>query len=323
MKDHYPTGTVRVTADTFVRAVTDITLARVVRDAGLAAFNHFRQPPRMDNQPVIRMNQDTLYSMAVLDLSTPATLVLPDCGGRYMSAQIISQDHYSTDFLHEPGEHLITAESVGARYAAVNVRFFVNINDKDDLLAVNALQDQLRIEQADHGKFEVPDWNYDSFVALRNDIQPLARHLKGIDGMFGPKDTVDPIVHMIGAAVGWGGLPSSESVYFTHAPKPGNEDKLHALTVGDVPCDAFWSVTMYNKLGFMEANPQNVQSFNNATVERNPDGSATIHLGPGGEGHPNYLPSPGEGWNYLVRVYLPHDIVLNGSWRFPTATPVE
>ncbi|HEY6665710.1 MAG TPA: DUF1254 domain-containing protein [Propionibacteriaceae bacterium] len=38
--------------------------------------------------PVIRMNRDTLYSTAVVDISAAATLTLPDNGGRYMSAMI-------------------------------------------------------------------------------------------------------------------------------------------------------------------------------------------------------------------------------------------
>ena len=43
---------------------------------------------------MIRSNQDTLYSGLVLDLSKPATLTLPEIGGRYMSAHVINQDHY-------------------------------------------------------------------------------------------------------------------------------------------------------------------------------------------------------------------------------------
>jgi hypothetical protein len=41
----------------------------------------------------IRMNRDTLYSAAVLDLSSPATVTLPETGGRYMGMRVINQDH--------------------------------------------------------------------------------------------------------------------------------------------------------------------------------------------------------------------------------------
>ena len=40
------------------------------------------------------MNQDTLYTGVVLDLSKPVQLTLPEVGGRYMSMQVVNQDHY-------------------------------------------------------------------------------------------------------------------------------------------------------------------------------------------------------------------------------------
>jgi hypothetical protein len=41
-------------------------------------FMHNREPAPVDNQPVIRMNRDTLYSFAVVDLSAGARLTVPD-----------------------------------------------------------------------------------------------------------------------------------------------------------------------------------------------------------------------------------------------------
>ena len=62
-------GTKPVNVDNFVRAESD----HMIR-ANMKAFNakvgqlvHVRKPTTPDNQPVIRMNQDTLYSGVVLD----------------------------------------------------------------------------------------------------------------------------------------------------------------------------------------------------------------------------------------------------------------
>ena len=46
------------------------------------------------NQPVIRMNVDTIYSSLVLDLSEPVEITLPEIDGRYQSMHVMSQDHY-------------------------------------------------------------------------------------------------------------------------------------------------------------------------------------------------------------------------------------
>ena len=42
------------------------------------------------------MNRDTLYSSAVFDLDASAvTVTLPDAGERFMSMQVMSEDHYT------------------------------------------------------------------------------------------------------------------------------------------------------------------------------------------------------------------------------------
>jgi hypothetical protein len=51
-------------------------------------FDHRREPATIDNQTVIRLNRDALYSAAVFDLDAgPITMTLPDAGKRFMSMQ--------------------------------------------------------------------------------------------------------------------------------------------------------------------------------------------------------------------------------------------
>jgi hypothetical protein len=87
----------------------------------------------------------------------------------------------------------------------------------------------------------------------------------------------------------------------------------------DVPVGAFWSVTVYNKDGFFEPNELNAYSKNNVTGKKNADGSMTIHFG-GDPGADNYLPIT-EGWNYLVRLYLPEMKFLRGIGVLPHLSP--
>lgn len=61
-----------VTVSNLVRAETDQYFSSVVEaSGGIGLFQHYRQPTPVENQQVIRMNRDTLYSAAVFDLSTP------------------------------------------------------------------------------------------------------------------------------------------------------------------------------------------------------------------------------------------------------------
>jgi hypothetical protein len=60
---------------------------------------------------------------------------------------------------------------------------------------------------------------------------------------------------------------------------------------------------------------------NNVTAKKNPDGSATVHFG-GDPSQSNFLPIT-PGWNYIVRMYQPDKEVINGTWKFPEAQPVQ
>ena len=63
------------------------------------------------------MNRDTLYSTAVVDLeASPATVMMPDAGGRFMAMQVVNEDHCTVTVVYNPGPHTFTKEQVGTRY---------------------------------------------------------------------------------------------------------------------------------------------------------------------------------------------------------------
>jgi hypothetical protein len=82
------------TLDTIDRAETNIAFRGTLkRTGGANKVVHSHQPTSIDNQPIVRMNRDTLYSAAVLDLRKPVTIILPETGGRDLSMHVINQDH--------------------------------------------------------------------------------------------------------------------------------------------------------------------------------------------------------------------------------------
>ena len=146
----------------------------------------------------------------------------------------------------------------------------------------------------------------------------LARGVDAFDHTFGRKEAVDPIKHLLGTASGWGGLPEQEAFYINVDPGfPAGEYKV---TVGDVPVDGFWSISVYNADGYFQANDRDAYSVNNITATPNDDGSVTVHLGGCGDDRPNCLPIM-DGWNYAVRLYRPRPEILDGTWTFPAAEP--
>jgi hypothetical protein len=308
-----------VTLDTFVRAETD-TAMRVMQDrVGVGAFEHSRQPTSLDDQPVIRMNRDTLYSGAVLDLSSPATVTLPETGGRYMGLLVINQDHYMRVY-SGAGDHKLTQDENGTRYAYLIVRTFVDAGNPEDIAVANSLQDKVQVKGGG-SELEIPDWDQSQLKALREALNALAAFGMDTSRAFGSEDSVEPIHYLVGAASGWGGNPPQEATgNLRYVEK--DDGTPYVLNVGEVPVDGFWSVTVYNKQGYMEPNDLDAYSFNNVTAKPNEDGSFTIHFGACDDGRVNCLPIQ-PGWNYTVRLYRPRDEILNGTFTFPGAEPVQ
>merc|ERR1719247_774991 len=127
--------------------------------------------------------------------------------------------------------------------------------------------------------------------------------------MFGKKGEVPLENHNCGTAVGWGGFTPEEAVYLFTYP---SSDAAHTLTLKDVPVNAFWSITVYDKDGFPQGDVYNI---NSAFATPSADGSVTIHFG-GDREAPNYM-DIFEGWTYTLRMYQPTEEYFNGSWTQP------
>ena len=309
-----------VNVHNFVRAETDLYLSRMVKGGSFGKFGHRRAPASIDDQDVVRMNRDTLYSSGVFDLdAAPVSVTLPDPGKRYMSMLIVSQDHYALDVVYGPGRFIYDKGQVGTRYVFILVRTLANAEQAKDIATANQLQDAIKVEQASIGSFKVPQWDTASQAKARDALSALGS-LGNTVNRFGRKEEVDPIDHLIGTAIGWGGNPRSAADYQSFYPPKNDGKTVHRLTVKDVPVDGFWSISVYNAKGYFEKNALGAYSLNNLTAKPNPDGSFTIQFGGCEKSPTNCLPIMA-GWNYTVRLYRPRKDILDGGWKFPEAKP--
>jgi hypothetical protein len=196
--------TLKVTAHNYVRAESDLQMKGYIESLNIFGnFYHSRQPYNVDNQVTVRGNRDTLYSFGVFDLRSPVTITLPETGGRYQSLMIVNQDHSIWSF-YGPRTGTLTEEKAGTRYAFLVIRTFMDPNeflvirtfmdpnDEQDMQAAYRLQDAVKFEQADVGKFEVPDWNKEEVEQMRETINVVASSLTDTSKMFGKKEELDP-----------------------------------------------------------------------------------------------------------------------------------
>ena len=92
---------ITVTNDNFVRAETNRMLVGLQAQAGgVNRWKHHREPASLDEQTVIRMNRDTLYSLAVVNISDGATVTVPE-----RRWPVPDGDGRQPGPLHQPGLH--------------------------------------------------------------------------------------------------------------------------------------------------------------------------------------------------------------------------
>ncbi len=185
---------VPVTADNFPRAESDLYFSNIVKDGGLGKFVHRREPATVNNQTIIRLNRDTLYSAAVFDLDAgPVTIILPEAGDRFMSFQVIDEDQYTSEVDYGAGTHVLSKDKIGTRYVLIGVRTLVDPANPNDVAVVHALQDKMKIEQpGGPGDLGVPHWDQASQKKMRATLLVLASTLPDTKRMFGPKTPLIP-----------------------------------------------------------------------------------------------------------------------------------
>lgn len=320
------TSVTPVTKANYAAAETEVILAEYVRkiakgtcSSGVGTFQHLKKAMDPADRTILRPNFDTLYSFAVLDLESPATVVLPEVG-RYQILEVVDQEHWIPLIADKPGRYKLTKENMGSRYVFAFVRTQVNMQDPADLKAAAAVQDQIGLEQATKGSFVSPNrYDMKEILALRADYNKRMQP-EGVTSemAFGKRGELSEELRNFGVAVGWGGLPKQGAVY--PFPKIVDSTDPHVLVLKDVPNDprAFWSVTVYDKDGFAVGKKYNV---NSAFAKANDKGEYVIRLG-GDPNQDNYLDIY-PGWNVAVRIYSPTEAYFNGSWTPPQFEPAQ
>ena len=306
---------VTVTPETYIRAETDVAFAGFQVKANGININDFeREATQLDNQPVIRMNRDTLYGGVVVDTEGGATITVPEAeDGRYISVLVIDNDHYAPAVYYEPGTYDLPT---GTRYVSLLYRVqLLDDSDPNDVATANALQDQFVIQANSAVPFSAPDWDVDSMLALRSEYE--AEFLKFAQfepDWMGPKGEVNEETRHLAAAGAWGLFPEEDAVYINYAGPP-DPTQCYSATYDTPETEAFWSITVYDDKGFMESD-NNV--INGRNVTPNDDGTFTAFFGSETAcGAQENRVDISEGWNFLLRIYRPGPAVLSREYILP------
>ncbi len=309
----YANSLVPVSEDNYEIAESDLAFKNITKLVGSNKWYHFPGLTPLDNQTVVRMNRDTIYSAYIADLSKGGTIEIPEVGDRYISVMIVQNDHYIDQVFSTPGIHKIESKT---DFAMIAARIQIDPNDPSDLQRVKDIQSKLKVTTGSYKEHVMPNYDMGQLVAVRDSLTKEGSKLGNQRNMQGAHGQVEPRMHMYGTAIGWGMLPDAEAQYFSYYSKGdvANPNNCSQATyqAPKVMGNGFYSLTIYNDQGYI-AFDKAVLNKNN--LEYNDDGSFTVNYGKCPKDAKNVMPVA-KGWDVMMRIYKP-DLNQTKSYKLP------
>jgi len=279
-------------------------------DGKVNAVRPVRELTNADNQDVIRMNEDTLYTRIVLDVKGGATITTKKYKG-FQNINVIDVNHSQIASLTGHGTLKVdeTMLTEGQHvYVIVRTGLLRDLSEKDMMAKSHKAQDNISVSFKSSEPF-VPSVKYDfstldtvKYKILKdfalNPQKDVAK--KGL----GTLKERDPDLARVIVAIGWGALAGNEAVY---APFTGYKERA-SFTITDKPNSketGFFSITIYDADGYIATINY---AINSDDMIPNKDGSYTVNFLASGEpvkeGEKNVVRTPrGEFWTGVLRSY--------------------
>ena len=287
-----------VTEANFPAAYSSMRIAAIANLAG--GVNKFYTMPDVPSDPakqlVVRMNRDTPYAVAIVDMSSDEVYITIPETDKYVTIHVIDENHETQPMIYGSGRHKISAKT---DYTFVAVR------------TLDAgIRENLLVEAGSATPYVEKKWDMESFQTL--DKAGNIEFGNGYDQSKAYSNTESgQTVHMnyVGAAGGWGGAMVQDNIYQTSGSF--DAEGCYEMTFVNPEAKYFWSATVYNADGRIFNDLANISSETNPV--QNEDGTYTLRFGC--EGEPNNIPivegnTTGE-FLVLIRHYGPSKQVMN------------
>ena len=287
-----------------------------VKLGGDNKWAHFRNPsPIGPKAPTIRMNLDTLYSVAVVDNSNGKfNITIPKSEELY-TVLVLDDQAYSLYYFQTAGKHEIVSKSPFIiMIARQGMKDYTNPQDIEN---AHKMQDGLKISGNGTDSFNPTKYDQASLQALTAELNKefLAGDGKLVYGQF--KDDVDEHKRLLSNASGWGGMHDQINTYTSSEMLSGKE--CREISFVDPKVRDFFSFTMYDNDGYLMDGKISINSYN---MKKNSDDTYTVHFNCG-EDALNNISSSGRNYNYTVRTYGASEIVKSGEWNPVSPTLVK
>jgi hypothetical protein len=147
--------TISVTEENFAFAETARNFRNWMNLGANEEIVHLRNfPPRGKEAPTVQMNDDTLYSVAVVEaVDGKVTFTMPEVDV-YQAIQVVNEGGHGEHYIVEPGDYSLPIET---DYALLIYR----TGTEDGLDATRGAQDKISSDGLQFGTYELPNYDFD------------------------------------------------------------------------------------------------------------------------------------------------------------------
>ena len=310
--------------EAFIRAESLHFMANMVQREGINNFYHFQTLAQAEDRWVVSPNNDVIYSMAIVDASEGFTLTLPETGDRFITAQIVSEEHMSVQLVGG-GVYQFEAGSFPGSHVAVGVRIGTDAMEEDVQFILETLHPETRVDAGGSGP--VPAYDEAAMLRVREAMMVEYDRMSDTFGLMTDDVTkVEDWERFTYATAGaWGLAADQYAMYVPYALAGAKADTCYVATYVQPIVDQFWSITAYNNEKYLMANENNIANTGNVTL--NDDDTFTVHFGSREacaevEGVRNFILTTEDDWSFLMRAYEP-DVAAFYDYEMLEIAPVS
>ncbi|WP_117234922.1 DUF1254 domain-containing protein [Vibrio maerlii] len=302
-----------LTAMEYQRGEADMFFSMVqARANGINQFFHFPALSKAKDHFVVSPNNDTMYSLAVVDASEGFTITIPDAGDRFISLHIHDYNHTFVDYDWAPGTYTFDKNEIDTDYVVIGVRIATDGSDSDQAVVRETLQTHLNIQSNSSNKF-VSTHDKEDILKLR---EALLTEYTQLDNTYGAvkydiRAVDDWEKWTVTVAGAWGLSPDDTAMYPAFTPANTKGNTCYEASFEAVPAKSFFSLTLYGPDNYLMSDDFNIVSSNRESFIQRADGGFDVVFGGkqcksiADERGANFAYTPKDGWGGLLRSYQP------------------
>jgi hypothetical protein len=299
------------------------------RAGGVNTFFHFPGLTRYGDKFVVSPNNDTIYSIAIVDAREGFEVTIADIGERFVSLHIQDFNHTFVDYSWESGTHSYDADEIDTDHVALGLRIATTGTDEDQAFVHQTLHPATGMVAPSAIPFETK-FDPDLTKRVRSALLPEYGRLPDTYGTvkydIRAVDDWEKWTYTI--AGGWGLSPEDTAMYPGFAPAGPEGGACYSASFDPVPAKAFFSLTVYDADRSLMSDEHNIVSSNRPGFISRPDGGFDVIFGGmdckriADERGANFAYTPLDGWNGLLRAYRP-DVEAMKHYRMPKLERID